>query len=141
MALKQISVFLENKPSQLLNLADVLRKNAIDMRALSLSETTDFGIARLIVDKPDNALEILKAEQYIANQTPVLAVELNDQAGGLYTILEIIAKANINLEYTYAFITRKQGTACSVLRVDDTQKAEQLLAENGIRLLESIDTI
>ena len=141
MALKQISVFLENKPSQLLNLADVLRKNAIDMRALSLSETTDFGIARLIVDKPDDALEILKAEQYIANQTPVLAVELNDQAGGLYTILEIIAKANINLEYTYAFITRKQGTACSVLRVDDTQKAEQLLAENGIRLLESIDTI
>ena len=141
MALKQISVFLENKPSQLLNLADVLRKNAIDMRALSLSETTDFGIARLIVDKPDNALEILKAEQYIANQTPVLAVELNDQAGGLYTILEIIAKANINLEYTYAFITRKQGTACSVLRVDATQKAEQLLAENGIRLLESIDTI
>jgi len=139
MSIKQISVFLENRPAQLLKLTDAIRKNGIDIRALSLSETTDFGIARLIVNRPDEAADILKNSRFVAKLTPVLAVKLNDEAGGLYAILEILAKANINLEYSYAFVMRKLGTACSVLRVDDLEKAEVLLKEKGIELVESIN--
>ena len=139
MALKQLSVFLENKPSQLLNLADILRKNDINMRALSLSETTDFGIARLVVDNPDKAAEVLKEAKYVASLTPVLAVELNDEAGGLYNILSLLASAEINLEYSYAFILKKKGAACSVIRVNDPDSAEKLFTEAGIPLIGTED--
>lgn len=140
MALKQISVFLENKPARLLALADILRKNNIDIRALSLSETTDFGVARLIVNSPDAACDILKKSNIVASITPVLAVVLDDKAGGLYNILSVLAEAEINLEYSYAFVLRKLGAACSVLRVDDMTKAETVLKEKGLRLIENIDT-
>jgi len=140
MAVKQISVFLENRPAQLLKLANAMSKNDIDIRALSLSETTDFGIARLIVNKPEQAIDILTAQNFVAKLTPVLAVKLDDHAGGLHKILEILADNNINLEYSYAFVLRKLGTACSVLRLDDMEKAEALFVEKSIELIENIDT-
>lgn len=139
MALKQLSVFLENKPSQLLKLADILRRNDINMRALSLSETTDFGIARLVVNDPDRAAEVLKEANYVASLTPVLAVELNDEAGGLYNILSLLAAADINLEYSYAFMLKKTNAACSVIRVDNPEKAEEIFAEAGIPLIDTKD--
>lgn len=135
MALNQLSVFIENKPSQLLKLADTLRRHNINMRALSLSETTDFGIARLLVDTPEKALEALKDERYVASLTPVIAVELSDEAGGLYNILQLLADAGINLEYSYAFIMKKKGSACSVIRVDDQERAEQVLGSAGVPLV------
>jgi len=134
MTVKQISVFLENKPGQLAEFADVLRKNGIDMRALSMAETKDFGILRIIVNDPDKTGEVLKNEQYVFSVTPVLAVEISDASGGLYEILHLLADANINLEYTYAFITRKKGVAYTVLRVDDNEKAADVLETNGIKL-------
>ncbi len=139
MALKQLSVFLENKPSQLLNLADILRKNDINMRALSLSETTDFGIARLVVNNPDKAAKVLKEANYVASLTPVLAIELTDEAGGLYNVLHLLGSANINLEYSYAFMLKKKDAACSVIRVDDPEKAEKIFAEAGIPLIGTED--
>jgi len=139
MAIQQISVFLENRPAQLLKLTDVIRKNGIDIRALSLSETTDFGIAHFIVNQPYDTAEILKKQNFIAKLTPVIAVRLNDKAGSLHKILEILAEANINLEYSYVFVMRKLGSACSVLRVDDIERAEELFKEKGIELIEDID--
>ena len=119
MTVKQISVFVENKPGQLAEFAALLRKNSIDMRALSIAETQDFGILRIIVNDSYKTACVLKDEGYVFSITPVLAVAVPDQAGSLYEILKVLGDSGINLEYTYAFITRKKDLAYMVLRVAD----------------------
>ena len=135
MTVKQISVFLENKPGQLAEFTKVLEENKIDMRAMSVAETRDFGILRLIVDDAYKASLVLKEAGYICSITPVLAVEVADEPGSLLKILTILGDNQINLEYTYAFITRKKDLAYMIFRVEDNEKAIEVLTQKGIKLI------
>ena len=135
MTVKQISVFVENKPGQLARFTKVLEKNRIDMRALSIAETPDFGILRVIVDDPYKTACVLKEENYIFSITPVLAAAVSDEPGSLVKILDLLGENNINLEYTYAFITRKKDLAYMIFRVEDNEKAKKVLTEKGNELI------
>ncbi|MEA4853481.1 MAG: acetolactate synthase [Christensenella sp.] len=135
MTVKQISVFLENKPGQLAEFTRVMNQNKIDMRAMSVAETRDFGILRIIVNDVYQAACDLKAAGYICSITPVLAVEVADEPGSLLKILDILGENDINLEYTYAFIARKKDCAYMVFRVEDNEKAIEVLTKSGIRLI------
>ena len=142
MAIKQISVFLENKPGALQDMCKVLADHSIDMRALSLVETKDFGIARIIVDNVletttilrDASFVNLKDEGYICSLTPVIAVCIPDEPGGLNRVLEIFTRSNTNLEYMYAFLGSQKDHAYMIFRVGDNEKAaEAALTSAGIR--------
>ncbi|MBC8610487.1 ACT domain-containing protein [Massiliimalia timonensis] len=135
MTVKQISVFVENKPGQLAEFTKLLRQHNIDMRALSIAETPDFGILRVIVDDSYKTACILKDAEYIFSITPVLAVPIEDEAGGLDKILTILAENGINLEYTYAFITRNKDLAYMIFRVTDNEKAMEVLSQHGIKTI------
>ena len=140
MSIKQISVFLENKPGTLKKLTSVMAKNNIDMRATSLAETKDFGIARIIVDDALEAVNTLKENDFVASLTSVLAVEIPDEAGGLDKLLEIFADAEVNIEYMYAFPGRGDSNqAYMIFRVADTQAAEAKLTGKGLKLLSQDD--
>ncbi|MBC5647411.1 ACT domain-containing protein [Christensenella tenuis] len=132
MTVKQISVFLENKPNQLAEFVKVLNENHIDMRAMSVADTKDFGILRVIVDDTYKTACVLKDAGYICSITPVLAVEIPDEPGGLTKLLTILGENGVNLEYTYAFITRKKETAYMIFRVEDNEKAIEVLTKHGI---------
>lgn len=143
MTVKQISVFVENKPGQLAEFTALLRQNNIDMRALSIAETQDFGILRLIVSDSYQTACVLKDAGYVFSITPVLAVAVPDQAGSLYGILRLLGDNGVNLEYTYAFITRKKDLAYMVMRVADNEKAAQVLTQHGVKLItqEELDAL
>ena len=133
MTINQISVFLENKPGQLAEFTRLLEKNQIDMRALSIAETQDFGILRLIVDDPYKTVNVVKEAGFICAVTPVLGVEVSDKPGSLVKMLTALGESGINVEYTYAFITRKKDAAYMAFRVNDPEKAVKVLVENHIR--------
>lgn len=140
MSIKQISVFLENKPGTLKKLTSVMAKNKIDMRATSLAETKDFGIARIIVDDALEAVNTLKENDFVASLTSVLAVEIPDEAGGLDKLLDVFAAAEVNIEYMYAFPGRgNSNQAYMIFRVADTQAAEAKLTGKGLKLLSQDD--
>ncbi|MGX8680472.1 MAG: acetolactate synthase [bacterium] len=140
MSIKQISVFLENKPGQLQKMTAVLAAHNIDMRALSLVETKDFGIARLIVDDAMEAVTVLKDNDFIARLTSVLAVAVPDVPGGLDKLLQIFAAENINLEYMYAFLGSKDiNQAYMIIRTSDTKAAETRLRRKALHLLSQED--
>lgn len=132
MSVKQISVFLENRPGTLNEMTKVLADNKIDMRALSVSETKDFGIARVIVDDVMRAVNVLKKEGYVASLTTVLAYAVPDEPGGLNTLLSVFAEENINLEYMYAILGGKSSEhAYMIFNVADTVKAEAAMRGRG----------
>ena len=133
MTVKQISVFVENKRGKLAELTDYLHQHDIDMRALSIAETQDFGIVRMIVDDAYKASQVLKESGYVVSITPVLAVEMSDEPGSLYKILKMLGDGGVNLDYTYAFLGQKAATAYMVLRVEDNEKAIEVLSKSGIR--------
>ena len=133
MTVKQISVFLENKPGRLGDFTDILSRNHIDMRALSLAEAEDFGIVRIIVDDVYNASTVLKDEGYVFSITKVLAVAIPDEPGGLAKVIRTLGDNGVNVEYMYAFTTRKKGLAYMILRVEDNQKAIEVLQKNNFR--------
>lgn len=135
MTVKQISVFLENRPSSMVKFTDVLSKNKIDMRALSLAETADFGIVRIIVDDVYNAMQVIKDEGYICSATKVLAVAIPDEPGGLGKVIHYLGNAEINVEYMYAFTGRQKDTAYMIFRVQDNEKAIQVLSKNGVKMI------
>ena len=139
MSLKQISVFLENKPGTLKQMTGVLAAENIDMRALSLAETSEFGIARIIVDDAFAAISVLKEADFVASLTSVLAVEIPDEAGGLDKLLQFFADEKINIEYMYAFLTSRGHNAYVVLRVADNDKAAEILASKGVKLVSEED--
>lgn len=139
MAVKQISAFVENKPGQLAKFTDVLTQHGIDMRALSLAETEDFGIVRIITDDSYKTACVLKDEGYIFSITPVIAVEIPDSPGGLNKVLHLLNDQGVNIEYTYAFTARKQDVAYMIFRVTDNDAATEILSKNGIRLLDLDD--
>ena len=132
MSVRQISVFLENKPGKLSEITALLAQNNIDMRALSLAETKDFGIVRMIVDDAFEAANVLKNGNFIANFSPVLAFAVPDEPGGLSKLLSVFNETGVNIEYMYAFLGGKDATqAYMIFRVSDTQKAEAALAFSG----------
>ena len=132
MTVKQISVFLENKPGRLAELTDVLSQNEIDMRALSLAEAADFGIARAIVDNTYKASTVLKDAGYVFSITKVIAVVIPDELGGLSRVIRLLGENEVNVEYMYAFTTPKKGKACMILRVQDNTKAIEVLQKGGV---------
>ncbi len=132
MAVKQISVFLENRPGALMAMTAVLAENKIDMRALSLAETTDFGIARLIVDDVFETATVLKDAGFVNSMTPVVAAAIPDETGGLHSLLEILSEAQINIEYMYAFLGGTADHAYMIFRVEDDKKAEAALRAKGV---------
>ena len=133
MTVKQISVFVENKPGQLSEFTKLLEKHSIDIRALSIADTEDFGILRIIVDDSYKTVCVLKEANYVCSVTPVLAVEIPDRPGSLVRMLDILGSYGVNLEYTYAFITRKKDSAYMIFRVTDNDKAIEVLNRNGIQ--------
>ena len=135
MSIKQISVFLENKPGKLFELTGLLADNGIDMRALSIAETTDFGIARLIVNDAYGAAQVLREGQFIAQFSDVLAFAVPDEPGGLHHLLGEFNAAQVNIEYMYAFLGGKRGQAYMIFRVTNTEIAEKALVERGLKSL------
>lgn len=134
MIIDQISVFVENNPGRLADIAGILGNAGIDMRAMSIADTAKFGILRLIVNKPREALELLRAAECVVSVTPVLAVAIKDLPGSLAAVLRVLADAGINVEYGYAFVSRKQGNAYVVIRVEDNERAAECLTQNGIKV-------
>ena len=139
MSIKQISVFLENKPGRLQRMTSVLAAHKIDLRALSLAETKDFGIARIIVSDVMDAVTVLKDADFIASLPPVLAVEIPDETGGLDKLLKIFAEAGVNIEYMYAFLGKSDGNAYMIFRISDTKNAEAKLTAHGLKMLTQED--
>ena len=135
MTIKQISIFIENRPESLLELTEVLAKHKINMRALSLADTNDFGIARIIVDSPDSVAEMLTDEGYIVKATNVIALEIPDETGSLNSILRILGENGRNVEYMYGFTGRKSNSAFMILRSTDVPTTEKVLENNGIRMV------
>ena len=137
MSMKQISVFVENKPGALYALTAVLAQGQIDMRALSLAETKDFGIVRLIVNDLYKATTLLKDAGYVHSVTPVLGVAIPDVPGGLNRVLQVLTDAKVNVEYMYAFLGGKDvDHAYMIFRVADDKAAEAALAGRGIQVLD-----
>ena len=134
MKVEQISVFLENKAGRLAEVTRVLGEAGINIRALSLADTTDFGILRLICDKYEQAREVLKAQGFTVGKTEVVAVEVPDRPGGLASVLRVLAKAGINVEYMYAFVQHSGKNAVIIFRFDNLEQAIELLQKEGIHI-------
>ncbi len=137
MAVKQLSVFVENKPGSLAKISKALGDEKINIRALSVGEVGEFGIIRLIVDDPKKARDALKKKGYSVGLTDVLAVEMGDQPGSLAKVAGILGENDINIEYAYAFITRKSNKATLIARVNELEKAEKILVEKGFNLIQA----
>ena len=135
MFIKQLSVFVENSAGSLQHVVDVLSQNSINIRALSLADTSEFGILRLIVDDEEKAIAMLRADGVIAKVSDVIAAAIDDCAGGLAKVTRLISEAGINMEYSYAFLGRKEGKALLVIKASDEALAEKVLRENGVALV------
>ncbi|MBQ9263912.1 MAG: acetolactate synthase [Clostridia bacterium] len=136
MSVKQISVFLENKPGSLRAMTGVLADNDIDMRAFSLAETSDFGIARIIVDDVFKTTTVLRDAGFVHSVSPVLAVTLSDTPGGLNQVLAVLGDAQVNVEYMYAFLGGKANSAYMIFKVTDEKAAAIALGNSKIRLVD-----
>lgn len=134
MFIKQLSIFVENKVGRLQSIIDALGENEVNISALSIADTTDFGVLRIIVDNPDKAKLVLKGMGVISKATDVIAVYIDDRTGGLASVLNIVSNAGISIEYMYAFLGRKEGKALMVLKADDEEMAEKVLSQHGIAL-------
>ncbi len=135
MKVEQISIFLENKPGGLEEVTRILKDARVNIRTLSLADTTDFGILRLIVNDVDAASRVLKEQGFRISRTTVVAVEVPDRPGGLHGILEVISKNGINVEYLYAFVERSGENAVIIFRFDAPDKAIDVLQKNGLTVL------
>ncbi|MGQ9607664.1 MAG: ACT domain-containing protein [bacterium] len=135
MKVKQISIFLENKSGRLAQVTKVLADNGINLRALSLADTADFGILRIIVNDVDKAYNVLKNSGYTLSETDVVAVEVPDRPGGLASILDSLWKSGLSVEYMYAFVKSSGDNAVMIFRFEDTDKAIKVLNGVGVRIL------
>ena len=136
MRVEQISVFLENKAGRLAEVARILSDAGINIRALSLADTSDFGILRLIVNDNARAKEALKQQGFTVGRTDVVAVEVEDRPGGLHKILDILHRANVNVEYMYAFVQQSGSNAVIIFRFDNLDEAVKVLQANGVTVIE-----
>jgi hypothetical protein len=138
LTIEQLSVFLENKPGKLVEVLETLAAAGIDLRALSLADTENFGILRIIVDKPARALKVLQDEGYGVELIDVIPVSVDDKTGAFAAALRLLAEADIAIEYTYVFVAPKNGSAgkaYAILCVDDNAAAIKILGENGVGLV------
>ena len=135
MTIEQISIFIENRKNALAEFTNVLATHNINIRAMSLADTSDFGIARIIVDNVEQVMGALERSHYIVKSTPVIAVELPDEAGSLNKILKILADNGRNVEYMYGFTGRKTNSAYMIIRCTDVEETEKVCEKNGIRMV------
>ena len=135
MLIKQISIFIENKMGRMAEITKIIGDAGIDIRALSMADTSDFGILRLIVNKPDLAVEKLKAAGLTVSLTDVIAVGIDDKPGSFAEVVSAMSDAGINIEYMYAFISREHSRAYVILRVEAAEKSLQILRDAGIYLV------
>ncbi len=138
MAIKQISVFMENKPGKLSEVVDLIADANINLRAMSLADTNDFGILRAITTDTEKFMKIV-GEHTVVTMNDVVAVEMPDEAGALSKVLKVLGKAQVNIDYMYAFTSDTKLGAYTVLRVDDVETAEKLLKEQGFMVLDQAD--
>lgn len=143
MKVEQLSIFVENKSGRLAEVSDLLARNGINIRALSLADTADFGILRLIVDDMEKTHTLLKDSGFTVGRNEVVAAEVPDRPGGLAGILIALQGKGINVEYMYAFVQKSEGNAVLIFRFDDIQKAVDTLRAAGIRVLtgEQVSTL
>ncbi len=132
MSVHQISVFLENRAGQLAEITGVLADNAIDLRAISIAETSDYGVLRMIVDDAEKTTGVLLSHGYILSMTPVVVVAVPDAPGGLAPVLALLAEGNIDIEYMYSLFTHRENKAYMVFRISDEEKFVALLQSHGI---------
>lgn len=137
MRVEQIAVFLENKSGRLAEITTILADNNINIRALSVADTADFGILRLIVDQVAEAEKALRANGFTVGKTTVIAVEVPDRTGGLATVLRCIEKQELNVEYMYAFVNKTGENAVLIFRFDEMDRAIAALQEDGFTILKS----
>ncbi len=137
MRVEQIAVFMENKSGKLAEITSILAENNINIRALSVADTADFGILRLIVDDVEKAKKVLKSEGFTVGITNVLAVEVPDKTGGLASVLKAINNEGLNVEYMYAFVNKTGENAVLIFRFEDMDKAIDSLQKEGFTLLSS----
>ena len=139
MAIKQLTVFVPNKKGAMVEVTDILAKNSINLRALSIAETEDFGILRLIVNNENEAKKVLEEQGYLIKVVDVVGVKIGDEPGKLTSALSVLDKADINVEYLYAFMARTEKHAYVVLRVEDNGSAEGKLIDAGFKLITEAD--
>lgn len=139
MSLKQLTIFVENKQGTLVDITDTLARHNVNIRALSIADTQDFGILRLIVNDNDTALKTLADEGYLIKTTEVVGVKIGDEPGKLSKALNILDENAINMEYLYAFMSRTEKHAYVVLRVEDNNAAETALEKAGFHLITDAD--
>lgn len=135
MKVEQIAIFLENDPGRLSEITRVLAENDINIRSLSLADTADFGILRLIVDKVDEAEKALKERGFTVGKTHVIAVEVPDKVGGLASVLKALEAAALNVEYMYAFVNKSGENAVMIFRFEKIERAIHVLQEKGFTIL------
>jgi len=135
MLIKQISVFVENKQGRLHMLTEVLAKEGIDLKAMTIADTTDFGIMRCIVADPEKTLKVIQANNFTATITEVIAVEVPDVPGGLSTILKLLDDSGISVEYLYSFVRKHKDNALIIFRVEDPAKAVTILKSKDVAVL------
>ena len=128
----QISVFLENRAGQFAEITGILAENGVDLRAISIAETADYGILRMIVDNAEKTTSLLMQHGYLLSMTPVLVIAVPDQPGGIAPVLATLSKGNIDIEYMYSLFTHNEGRAYIVFRVPETEKFIELLGSHGI---------
>ena len=138
MAIQQISVFVENKQGKLVETVKTLADNGINIRAMSIADTKDFGILRMITSDNAKTKEVLSADT-VVDTTEVIAVKMADKPGALYKVIDILSKAGVNIEYMYAFTASDALGAYVVFRVDDVAQAQKLMDENGMKSLDDKD--
>ena len=127
MTIQQLSVFLENRAGQLSAVTELLSQNHVDMQALNIAETADYGVLRLIVDMPQRAARLLRDNGFIVRETPVVQAPVSDKSGGLNAVLSSIAAADIDIEYMYSGMSQKNGLAYMIFRVSEPEKLDRVL--------------
>ena len=139
MSIKQLTVFVENKQGAMVSITETLAENNVNLRALSIAETESFGILRLIVNDEETAVKTLKEKDYLIKVTDVVGVKIGDAPGKLSAALDVLDKADINVEYLYAFMARTEKHAYVVLRVENNDAAEKALEDAGFHLITDAD--
>jgi len=133
-AIKQISLFVENKPGRMAKVSKTLSDAGVNIRALTVAEAGDFGVIRMVVDDPEKGYKVLHDGGFTVSETEVLAVEMKDIPGGLYEIVNTLGESEVNVDYAYAFVTTKAERALLIIRVDNLEKARKVLTDAGIKL-------
>jgi hypothetical protein len=138
MAIQQLSVLIPNRHGTLANLTDIFYREKIDIRAISVYDTTEYGILRTVVDDPERAVEVLKRNGIVAMLSDIMAVNPEDRRGSLNEIFGILAEAGVNVDYVYSFVVEKGGAQYFVIKVEEISRAESLLSEKGIEVIKKL---